>query len=69
MALLIERSEMDLLFSMLLPCSHIFYIKATEHWDTMVLPDCTVSLKDTIIGKCHFNTVTNMYAYVQNANK
>ena len=35
----------------------------------MVPPDYTILLKDTIIGQCYFNIVTNMYACVQNANK
>ena len=73
MVLLTERSGTDLisfrLSWFLIPCSLIFCMSAIIHWDTMVPPDCTILLEDTITGKSYTNIVTHMYAYAQSANK
>ena len=64
-----ERSEMNLISFMLfwlqIPCNPIFYMSAIMHWDTMVPPDCTISLEEIIIGKSYVNA----YIPAQNVNR
>ena len=49
------------LLSSLIPCHLIYCISAIMHWDTMVPPDHTILLEDTVTGKNYLNIVINTY--------
>ena len=67
MVLYTEKSETDLIFSMLLwfpiPCNSIFYMSATMHWGIMVPHDFTISLEEITTGKkLHQNCKKYVYS-------